>query len=68
MCKVEGICLDCEDLESCPMLLVHKSFSGTLKSIMCIAYKSATLASATKYSSDIQSSAELIGAKSGVRD
>jgi hypothetical protein len=68
MCRIEGLCLDCVDSESCPMLLAHKSFLGTLKSAICFAYRPATPVSAIEYSSDILSSAELVEATSGSND
>jgi hypothetical protein len=68
MCKIEGICLDCAESENCPMLIAHRGFSGTLKSVTCIAFKPMTVISSIKYSFDTVSSAEPVGAASEFRD
>ncbi|WXG46791.1 MAG: hypothetical protein WED05_09070 [Candidatus Atabeyarchaeum deiterrae] len=39
VCRIEGICLDCGNSESCPMLAAHSRFSGTLKAIMCMEFR-----------------------------
>ncbi|WXG43171.1 MAG: hypothetical protein WED04_03830 [Promethearchaeati archaeon SRVP18_Atabeyarchaeia-1] len=64
MCEIEGICLDCADASSCPMLAAHRKFPGTLKSVMCIGYRHATPVGAVKDSPSILSSAEVLGTSS----
>jgi hypothetical protein len=50
------------------MLQAHKGFSGTLKSVMCIAFRPVTSNAAVKYSTDVLSSAEFIGATFELHD
>ena len=41
MCRVEGICLECANAGNCPMLVVHRDFEGTLRSVSCFGFKPA---------------------------